>query len=186
MQANNLTYHSFVDADINRYTYPGSKESRLFIPIAVARVSAFLCQFPEPPCLEGDTKKGQMTPAYTVECIIRKNSRVQGTQNFYHEHEAYLSFPLEGNTLCIFHDCKQICTLLQRETLLLAFKALYFTNILVKTIQNNGHSVPCLQGLQKYEKPMENCLTTDNPPRKRRNQNVFQFFGMSTQMRELQ
>lgn len=72
------------------------------------------------------------------------------------------SFVWREIPVSVLGDCKQICTLLQRETLPQSFKSLYSPNILVTKMCNNEHSGHCLQDLQKCKTQMVNCITTGN------------------------
>lgn len=63
------------------------------IALAIARVSALLCQCLEPLCPHGDTKKGEMTPTNTVGGIMG-GAEFQESKP-HHEHSAWLPFSLE-------------------------------------------------------------------------------------------
>lgn len=93
-----------------------------------------------------------MTPVHTGIALQKRNLQL-------YEPES-----LNGleRTIFIILDSKRACTLLWRETVSQSFKIFGYINILEKIVWSKGHSVPHLQDVQKCERPMENCLPTQN------------------------
>lgn len=67
-------------------------------------------------------------------------------------------FSLEGDIIFIILDSWQICLLLGRASLSLCSKAVYYTNILEKMVQNKTAVSATSQYIQKCESTTKNCI----------------------------
>ena len=73
-----------------------------------------------------------------------------------------MTFAPEGKFNFIILDSKQVLPLFQR----LSSKAVHYTNRSEKMVQSEVKQCLCSQGIQKYERTVEDCLPKGVEPQK--------------------
>ena len=69
-----------------------------------------------------------------------------------------LTLALKRDVISIILNSTHTCPLLQREAFCLFSKAVYYTSILERTVQNKGSQCLCPQNMWKCKRPLENYL----------------------------